>query len=184
MPELLVPESVENPFRELYRGLIVSSIQHSIEQQKALDRNRRRGRRWRGSRFEHAPSESGGVVADAPVEAAGPLVATPVEKVALAPAVTPVRVRLEPPAPVVQAERPGREAEAVLPLIAAEPLLGAGVRRAAAAVWGLTLAVLVVNTIVVGFDSWVTGASDLALITMTLAWFAISISGAESSHPV
>ena len=49
------------------------------------------------------------------------------------------------------------------------------VRRVAAAVWVLVLLVLVANTIVLGFESWATGAADLTLIAVTLAWFAIAV---------
>ncbi len=45
MPELRVPELVENPFRELYRGLIVTSMLRSVEEQEALSRDRHRRRR-------------------------------------------------------------------------------------------------------------------------------------------
>ena len=182
MPELLVPERVENPFRELYRGLIVTSIMRSVEEQKALSggRNRRR----RASRLERAAAQLSAVVAEPRGRpATAPAVAAPIVEVAPAPAITPASVLLEPPAPVappaplVDEGRTEPAAALVLPVIAAEQSFGHGARRAAATVWALTAVVLVVNTIVLGFGSPATGAADLALIALTLVWFALAVGG-------
>lgn len=177
MPDLLVPELVENPFRELYRELIVSSILRSVEEQQAHHRDRHRRRR--ASRYERAAADLAQAVAGGPrVPSAAPAVLLdPVVEKAPAPAITPVRVRLYPPAPsVVEAEPPVPAEALIQPVVVTyEPWLGAGVRRVAAGVWALVLVVLVANTIVLGFESWGTGAADLTLIAVTLAWFAIAV---------
>ncbi len=183
MPELLVPERVESPFRELYRGLIVTSIMRSVEEQKALSHGR--NRRRRASRLERAAAQLSAVVAEPRGRRpTAPAVAAPIVEVAPAPTITSVSVRLEPPAPVappallVDEERTEPATALVLPVIAlGEQSFGHGVRRAAAAVWALTAVVLVVNTIVLGFGSPATGAADLALIALTLVWFAIAVGG-------
>jgi hypothetical protein len=199
MTELCVPELVENPFRELYRELIVTSMLRSVEEQEAHYRARHQQRR--AARCERAAAQLGAVVADVPgktvVPAAAPFLEAapvveappaveplPLAEAVPAPVITPVRVRLEPPvavaapAPVVEAKRPGVAQPPVLPMIVdGEPWFGAGARRAAAAVWALTLAVLVCNTVVFGFRSWATGAADLALVTLTLVWFAVADTG-------
>ncbi len=195
MPELVVPGLVENPFRELFRGLIVTSMLRSVEEQEALHRDR--NRRRRASRCERAAAELGAVVAGTPAKAAvapspsvavaAPVVPATEVEVAPAPAITAAAARLQPPEPVavaesvVEPERPGPEGTFVVPVIVAETWAGPGVRRAAAAVWTLVLVALVVNTVVLGFDSWATGAADLALITLTLVWFAAAAVGDAGS---
>jgi hypothetical protein len=189
MPELRVPELVENPFRELYRGLIVTSMLRSVEEQEALSRDRHQLRR--ASRYERAAAQLGAAVAEAPVKpVAVPPVAAPLVETVPAPSITAVSVRLDPPspvaapAPIVVTERAESAQAFVLPVIAAEPWCGPGIRRAAAAVWVLTMVVLVANTIVLGFDSWATGAADLTLIGLTLVWFATAVVDAgPSSRP-
>jgi hypothetical protein len=189
MPELLVPELVENPFRELYRGLIVTSMLHSVEEQEAHSRDRRRRRRT--LRLERAAAELGAVVAGTPAKVVvpSPSLPDPVVEATPAPAITPVSARLEPPAPVaapapaIEAEPPTPAEAIVLPMtVSGEPFIGRGVRRAAVAVWVLTAVVLVSNTVVFGFGSWATGAADLALITLTLVWFATAIADAGLSR--
>lgn len=193
MPELLVPRLVENPFRELYRGLIVTSMLHSVEQQEALhrDRRRRRRRRRRASRYERAAAELGAAVGALPAEAAAAPAAAleaPLFHAAPAPAVTAAAasllppVRVPAPARVVESEQSSSGAKCVVPvLVAGEPWLATGVRRGAATVWVLAAVVLLANTIVVGFDSWSTGVADLALIVLTLVWFATEVADAGSS---
>ncbi len=119
-----------------------------------------------------------------------PAVAAPLVERCAAPSITAVSVRLDPPspvaapAPIVDGGRAEPAAALVLPVIAAEPWFGPGIRRAAAAVWVLTMVVLVANTIVLGFDSWATGAADLTLIGLTLVWFATAVGGSgPSSRP-
>jgi hypothetical protein len=176
MPELLVPELVENPFRELYRELIVSSILRSVEQQEARYRDSRRRRR--ASRYKQAAAELGQSVARAPTrpDVAPEVVPAAVVEKAQAPAITPVPVRLDPPAPTAVEAEPPVPAAAVQPVVVSyEPWFGTGVRRLAAGVWVLVLVALVANVIVLGFDSWGTGAADLTLMIVTLAWFATAV---------
>jgi len=151
--ELVVPEVVDDPFREHYRALILGSLLHSAEAQS--ERHRARGHRLRARRAERAVLR---------------LRPPPVETLAR-PAEPEYRVVVaEPPfqaAPLVVAPAPAREA----PSVEHEPWFGPGIRRTAFAVWLLTLIALIADVLVLGIDSYPTIGADLGLVAMTFVLF-------------
>jgi dTDP-4-dehydrorhamnose 3,5-epimerase len=141
VPELLVPEIVDEPFREHYQKLIRSSLLRTIEVEKSEGRRSHRPRR----RNERPP-------APVPVEAPAPP----------APVDAPVAPRIAP------LELPSRSR----------------LRIAAPIVWGLAVLLLVVNTVVAGFDSWATGIADLGVLALTAVWFVVSLDDGRATAVV
>jgi hypothetical protein len=160
--ELLVPGIVEDPFREHYRSLVIGSLLRAAEAQG--ERHRLRGHKLRARRAERVAQRL------RPVQKP-PTIAAP-ERPPVPEPVAPEAFVAPPPAaaPLPAAERAPR-----VPEDAYEPWFGTNIRRAAAAVWFLTLAALVANVIVLGIDSPATVAADLGLVAMTFVWFAASI---------
>lgn len=150
MPELLVPEIVDEPFREHYQELIRSSLLRTIDVEKGERRRSRRDRRRSERRAVPAPAH--------PV---------PPEVPAAAP--EPPVVQTAPAAPVA--------APAVPRIAPLDVSSRSRLRVAAPIVWGLAVVLLVVNTIVAGFDSWATGIADLGVLALTAVWFAVSVDG-------
>ena len=149
MVELRVPEVVEDPFREHYRELVMGSLLRAAEARTRL--HRARGHRLRTRRSERMVlrlrTALGAPLADPPAPVTVP---APVE------------------APVLAAA-PG-------PTLATDlPWFGTTVRRAVAGLWFATLAALIANVLVLGIDSYATGAADLGLVVMTFLWFAACI---------
>jgi hypothetical protein len=155
--ELRVPEIVEDQFREHFRALILGSVLRAAEERS--ERHRARGHRLRARRAERTLQRL-----RSPVQ-------TPIVVVPAPPREPPVPepVVLPPPveAPVSTSAR--------VPRTEYVPLFGTTIRRTAAVVWFATLAALVANVVVLGFDSYATAAADLGLIAMTFVWFSACI---------
>jgi hypothetical protein len=143
--ELRVPATVENPFREHFRDLILGSLLHSAEAQR--ERHRSLGHRLRARRAERVVHQ---------------LRPTPAEPA---------------PAPVVVVAPP------VAAAVEYDPWFGPGIRRAAFAVWFLTLAALVADVIVLGVDSYATIGADLGLVAMTFVVFFACIDDLTGPRP-
>ena len=82
------------------------------------------------------------------------------------------------PEPVAAPSSAGPPTMAVLPSVDKAtdlPWFGTTVRRAVAVLWFATLAALIANVLVLGIDSYATGAADLGLVVMTFLWFAACI---------
>jgi hypothetical protein len=170
--ELLVPEIVEDPFREHYRSLVMGSLLRAAEAQ--TERHRLRGHKLRARRAERVAQRLQPVREPLPVPERAPV---PEPQIVVPGPVVPVPVPPEPVAapPRIVAPPPVEETVPTVPAADYEPWFGANIRRAAAVVWFATLAALIANVIVLGLDSPATIAADLGLVAMTFVWFAASI---------
>jgi hypothetical protein len=154
--ELRVPATVDDSFREHYRSLILGSLLHSAEVER--ERHRERGHRLRARRAERVvdrlrPPQRQAPPAPAPLPTPTPA-PTPAPPVVVAPVVT---------APVVMAP--------ALRSADDDRWFGPGIRRAAFAVWLLTLVALLADLIVLGVGSYATIGADLGLVAMTFVVF-------------
>ena len=70
----------------------------------------------------------------------------------------------------------------------AEPLgrrrrFGLALRASIGTVWLATLALLLLDLVTFGIESWTTSVADIGLIVFTFAWFWITVDDLEPIHP-
>ncbi len=203
MTELVLPEIVDEQFKEHYQELIRSSLLRAVEADE--QQPRKRGRRRRA---QEDPLALNGILPGpaAPVEPPPPWPAVAPEAVgrngqpepAVAPEYPPVEnqhpppVEIEHPPPVENQPPPPVENAPAWPAVA--PAAPAALQAPEAAhrsrqsgairiVWLVAVVLLVANAFVFGIDSWAAGFADLAVLVLTVGWFLVS-SDARRAAPV